>query len=189
VMDDFIYGEPQALDSTGRDAAATDGVYVGAVAGTDAYLAVTSDGDEFRGYVCDGEGLSTWIGAAPLAGATAELVTREGETIGTVTFAGGAATGTVSVAGAEHDFTADEATGDAGLYRATPGAPDAPVSAEPGWVEIGWIVLTDGTQRGVVEQDNLLRRAPRLVPGTTTSVDWGDGSPVTVGVMDPDIDF
>jgi hypothetical protein len=75
----------------------------------------------------------------------ATLVSRKGDSVGTVSFSDDGADGEISVRGQDVSHSAELAKGDAGLYRATRGAWDT-----PGSVEAGWILLADGTQRGAL---------------------------------------
>jgi hypothetical protein len=138
---------------------AVKGVFAGKVQGTDAYIAIVSDGTQAVGYACDGSTVSVWLMQPRLAGARAELLNREGTPIGSVTLAAGTASGAVQVAGASHPFTASLATGKVGLYRNTTGTPD-----QPSYTESGWILLADGSVRGntnFVDPNNLSRPATR----------------------------
>lgn len=73
-------------DGGGGQAASAPGTYVGRLQGTDAFVAVISNGKEVTGYVCDGRRLSMWFGEPDLEGGRAELVSRQGEPLGSVTF-------------------------------------------------------------------------------------------------------
>jgi hypothetical protein len=119
------------------------GFYVGKVSGTDAYIAVATDAKIVAGYLCDGKQLSTWFGHPAVSGGQAALTSRAGASLGSVRFSGTVATGVVSVNGSSHAFSAELATGTAGLYRETSGTKD-----KPGYKETGWIVLADGSIRG-----------------------------------------
>jgi hypothetical protein len=133
-------------------APAAKGVFVGKAGDSGAYVALVSDGKEVTGYVCNGTAETkatdlawVWLKPTSVAAGKATLENRKGETVGTVSFADGAASGNVTVAGQEESYSAELAKGDAGLYRATKGEWDT-----PGSLEAGWIVLADGTQRGAL---------------------------------------
>lgn len=132
-------------DSGGGEAAGVrPGTYLGKVAGTDAYIALIADGDELRGgYLCDSKDISTWLKSAAVDGDEAALASRTDDPVGSATWSGTKVSGTVQVGGANHDFTATLATGDAGLYRKATGT-----FGEAGFEETGWIVLGDGSLRG-----------------------------------------
>jgi hypothetical protein len=129
--------------STGGKQAATQGVYVAEVTGTNDLIALVTDGTRLSGaYLCIPSATSQWIKPAPLQGGKAALVARRGVVLGSAQFSGDTATGTVN-AGGERNFTANLASGDAGLYRKTSGT-----SNEPGFSETGWVVLPDGNTCG-----------------------------------------
>lgn len=90
-------------------------------------------------YLCDGQTVSQWL-REEVSGQEATLIA--GDTSVDVTIADNSVSGSVTLAdGASRPFTADPATGDAGLYRAE-------------WTLAGadyvvdWVVLADGRQRG-----------------------------------------
>jgi hypothetical protein len=64
----------------------------------------------------------------------------DGEAVGTVSVAEDIAVGTVEFAGSKRRFSAEPATGDAGVYRLAAENPDEE------WD--GWVVLNDGTYTG-----------------------------------------
>ena len=146
-------------------AVAAKGAFVGKVDGTDAYVALVSDGSRVLGYVCDSKKLSRWIDVSTIRDGTAALATRTGDDLGEAMISGSRASGTITIGGQPHAFRAAPASGKAGLYRA------ARVDREDGKlgngeVEAGWIVLPDGTQRGATNTGTtstvLVKSAPRL---------------------------
>lgn len=93
-------------------------------------------------YLCDGRTVSIWI-VDEAAGAEASVA--RGEARIDLTLADDAVTGTVALPGAEpRPFTAEPATGDAGLYRAEWTLAGADYM-------VNWIVLADGRQRGSLD--------------------------------------
>jgi hypothetical protein len=123
----------------------TAGVFVAEVEGTEAQIALVTDGASLGGgFLCVPKGGSSWIRGAPLEDGTVELVARREESLGEATFDGDTASGEVSVAGGPHSFSAELAAGKAGLYRTTSGK-----AGEPGFSETGWVVLPDGSVCGV----------------------------------------
>lgn len=56
--------------------------YVGAVEGTEAYLALVTNGREVTGYICDGAQLSMWFAETEIRNEAAELVCRRGQALG-----------------------------------------------------------------------------------------------------------
>jgi hypothetical protein len=150
----------------GGSSAPKDGSYVGKVDGTDAYIALVTGSGKVAGYICDSASISVWIPAATISGNTASLVSRKGVAVGPVTWSGTTASGTLTIDGISHPFTAELATGDAGLYRAVQGTP-----GEAGAVEVGWVVLPDASQRGTITSfTNPISTfdAPKLDTSSTT---------------------
>ncbi len=132
-------GQPTA--STGIAAA-----WTGKVDGTDAYIAIASNGTELMAYVCDSQSVAQWFhGEAgkdklDLVAGTVDLSNETAKLIATLTQ--DSATGTVTLAdGQTHTFTATKATGDGGLYRS-----EETVNNEQ--LVGGWVVLNDGQLRG-----------------------------------------
>jgi hypothetical protein len=122
----------------------TPGVFVGNVEGTEASIALVTDGQRLTGaYLCIPHGGTSWISPGPLVDGKSELVARRRVSLGEASFAGDQATGEVTVGGAPRSFSAGLAAGKAGLYHTTSGTAD-----EPGSTETGWIVLPDGSVCG-----------------------------------------
>jgi hypothetical protein len=149
-------------DDDGDSAGPPEGSFVGAVEGSDAYVAVVSNGEEVvAGYLCDGRKVSTWIDRSAIEGGKAELVDRQGQRIGEATFDSDAASGEIEADGETLAFSAERAEGEAGLYRQAEGRRGAPA-----FVETGWIVLADGSVRGATTKfiksgsDFLVQPAP-----------------------------
>ncbi len=136
-------GDDADTGSAQGDGAPFETHYVGAVEGSDAYIAIISSGSEVAGYLCDSEQVDTYFGKAELSEGVADLTDRDGAQIGSVTIADGAATGEIDVAGEELSFTAEAAAGEAGFYWEVDREDDEPVA------ETGWVVLADGTFRGI----------------------------------------
>src|SRR5437016_3842046 len=71
----------------GERAGAAKGSFVGKVSGTNAYIAVASDGRGIAGYLCDGKRVSIWFGSSAIAAGRAKLVARQGgRVLGEVAF-------------------------------------------------------------------------------------------------------
>jgi hypothetical protein len=160
-------GGDEASKSGGSDA--LEGEFVGTVEGSDAYVALVSNGDELvSGYLCDGKGVSTWLERSQVVHGSAELRDRKGARVGQVELVRDRASGEVEVGGRALAFSAAPAEGEAGLYREAVG--DA---GEPGFTETGWIVLADGSVRGATtkfidqESDFLVEPAPPRGSGAT----------------------
>jgi predicted small secreted protein len=136
--------DDETTATAGRTQPVGAGVFVGRVDGTDAEIALITNGQHLSGaYLCSPNG-AVWFRPATFAGGAAELVPRSGETLGEASFAGEGASGTVDVGGGSHDFSAELATGKAGLYRTASGKPES----EGGVSETGWIVLPNGSKCG-----------------------------------------
>jgi hypothetical protein len=121
----------------------TAGVYVAPIGATGDSIALVSDGGRLSGaFLCIPKSTSQWIKPSPFTGTKAPLVARRGTLLGSATFAGKSAKGTVE-AGGKQPFTATLATGKAGLYRTTSGTAN-----QPGFKETGWIVLSNGQTCG-----------------------------------------
>jgi hypothetical protein len=127
----------------GATGAVTPGVYVNQVKGTNASIALVTDGHRLSGaYLCIPQQTPQWIKPAPFANGKVPLVARRGVILGSAKFTPNGATGTIKAQGTD-SFSAKLATGKAGLYRTTSGT-----SNQPGFSETGWIVLPDGSVCG-----------------------------------------
>jgi hypothetical protein len=160
-------GGSASAPSQAKNAVALKGTFVGKVDGSDAYIALVSDAKRVLGYVCDSKRVSGWLDVAVIRGGTAILSSRGGKALGQATFSADGVSGEVTIGGARRAFSAQPASGDAGLYRA------AHVRRQDGTlgkgeIELGWIVLPDGTQRGGLNTGTtskvLVQSAPRLDP-------------------------
>lgn len=153
--------------SQAKDSVALQGTFVGKVDGSDAYIALVSDTKRVVGYVCDSKRVSGWFDVAAIRDGTAKLSSRGGTALGQATFSADGVSGELTIGGARHAFSAKPSSADAGLYRA------AHVRRQdgtlgPGEIELGWVVLPDGTQRGGLNTGTtskvLVQSAPRLDP-------------------------
>ena len=135
------------LVACGREqtSSSPSGSLVGTVDGTDAFIAlVPQENNSLIAYMCDGQTISVWFrgerngGEEDLAAATGARLqaSLEGDT----------AAGTVTLAdGQTYAFTASLASGEAGLYRAEE-------TLDGNNYVGGWIILNDGSQRGLVNR-------------------------------------
>jgi hypothetical protein len=145
--------------------APTEAVFTGRTSDNAITLAVGIKNGRAAGYLCDGSKVEAWLEGA----ATAEKVTLRGRDPSTVVEAKVSEQGlfgTITVAGADRPFAAKAATGPAGLYqskRVLNGITS----------RIGWIVLPDGTQVGIRNENGVRTPAPRLDPATAEAVDGG----------------
>jgi hypothetical protein len=168
-------------DGAGAEAAPA-GIFVGTVEGTDAYIGIKSDGEEVGGYLCNGkrgvsedELVSVWLDESDLADGEAELTTREGEAVGSVTVTDAGVSGEVEIDGESHPFSAEPASGETGIYREARGAP-----GEPGSREKGWIVLADGSVRGAKHTGGA-----NIADGTSNTFKPLSSTPPSTGFIDP----
>ncbi len=159
-----------AGDAAQAKSSAAKGTFVGKVDGTGAYLALVSDGTRVLGYVCDSKQVSSWIDVASIRDGRAGLSSRSGAALGEARFSDGRVRGSITVGGDEHAFSLDLASGQAGLYRAAR-VQQKDGKLGDGELEVGWVVLSDGTQRGGTNVGTTTKvavnPAPRLSPNTT----------------------
>lgn len=131
---------PELDDPAGRQARTT---YVGVVAGSNAYVAVVVGRRDVVVYVCDGRKLAAWFGGAR-RGARLTGAGRGGLRL-VATRAGRTLTGSVTIAGRAHRFSARQAVeGRSGLFRASELIPGHRRS-------IGWIIDVRKGVRGAVK--------------------------------------
>lgn len=139
-------------------AANIPGAFVGAVPGTDAFVAITTKGGTSLSYACDSKQVASWF-KGPVTGNALDLTAANGDKLKATLSATGA-TGTLTMAGKDFPFTAAPSTGDTGLFRAEQTVDGVNVVG-------GWIVSADGQQRGAVhgQQDKRddITPAPQLV--------------------------
>ena len=137
---------------------AAPATYVGALPGTRVLVGIATNRSRIRAYACDGRDVGTWFDGTIKDGA-AVLTAAGGQRL-ELKLGDGSASGSVTLGdGRERAFEAGAAEGDAGLYRGTHKRNVA-----------GWIVLADGTQRGVFGTPTNFTAAPRI-----TSKAIGDG--------------
>jgi hypothetical protein len=143
------------------------GTYVTAVPGSNAFVAVVVGKTNVAAYVCNGgQGIAQGF-SGRRSGNRVQLSAAHGARL-SATLAGGAATGTVTLAGARTlRFSARPAGGRAGLYHASGGRP----------VKASWVVLPDGRQRGTLA-------GSRVNPLVGTALVRGTGT-VQVAKIDP----
>lgn len=137
------------LAACGGQPTATTGIasaWTGKVDGTDAYIALASNGTELMAYVCDSQSVAQWFhGEAgkdklDLVAGTVDLSSDTATLVATLTL--DSASGTVTLAdGQAHTFTATKATGDGGLYRSEQSVNNETLIG-------GWVVLNGGDLRG-----------------------------------------
>ncbi|WP_290054885.1 hypothetical protein, partial [Amycolatopsis solani] len=143
--------------------------YAGRVTGGGASVAVSVRDGHAIAYLCDGKKVEAWLqgvttgGKLDLKGAKNTALTGS--------FDATAVTGTVTASGKTWQFTAPVAKKPAGLYRATP-------KVKGQQAKVGWIVLPDGSQVGVLAvlaTGDDATAAPALDPAAGTAT--VDGAP------------
>ena len=125
------------------------GSFVGKVEGTDAFVGIVADedADEALAYVCDSAGITEWFHPGVRNGDEFSAVSPDGSVL-VATGGKDAFEGQVILADGAHAFTADKATGDAGLFRLQQTVDGTDYLA-------GWVELPDGTFRGDVTRTGL----------------------------------
>jgi hypothetical protein len=132
------------LGAGSAGAESSRGVFVGRVAGSQAFVAVAIGHGKVRAYLCDTRRLAVWFPAGTFRAGRAELNTAGARLA--VRLASGHVLGKATLAdGRVHRFRAVRATGAAGLYRAVKTVHGRRYLA-------GWVVLRGGAQRGATEK-------------------------------------
>lgn len=149
-------------------AAGIPGSFVGAVPGTDAFVAITTKGGTALSYACDSKQVASWF-KGPVTGNALDLTAANGDKLKATLSASGA-TGTLTMAGKEFPFTAAPSAGDAGLFRAEQSVDGVNVVG-------GWIVNADGQQRGAVhgqqdKRDDITPAPPLMVTQKQANNTW-----------------
>ena len=152
-----------ASDDDGARAERAVGAFVGTLMGSDAYVAVVAGKRNVVAYVCDGErGVAQLFSGgragdrfeARAAGARIEAeISRDG------------ASGRVALAGAATPkrFAAEPARGNAGFYRRV-------LEVDGRELRLGWVVRSDGSQRGASTSSGTVSTAPSLQIASGTFV-------------------
>lgn len=151
---------PLALCGCGQDIApAPEPVegYVGGVDETDAFIAIVTGERDAMAYVCDGDNeIFEWFDGPHDGPADLALDNAQGGSL-SASRVGDAVLGEVTLAdGTTHSFTAEAASGEAGLYRVLG------EEAQAAELQAGWIVDNDGSQRGALRRRRVFEPAPRL---------------------------
>lgn len=150
-------------------AAVNNTAYAGRTSGNEATIALAVKDGKAIAYVCDGKGVEAWL-QGTVTGSTLTLNGKTSQVSGTVSDAN--AFGTITVSGKQWPFSAQAVKAPNGLYQ---GRADVKGVVN----RIGWIVLPDGTQTGILNAGGQLRPAPPLDPARPNGVVI-DGVPVTV---------
>ncbi len=148
----------------------TEAVFTGRSSGNELTLAVGVKDGRAAGYLCDGRTVEAWL-EGTLTGDQLSLHGRNADTGVTATVDQRSLLGMVTVAGTVRPFSAQIATGPAGLFESRR-------TVEGITTRIGWIVLPDGTQVGIRNNGGERSPAPPLDPITLSAVE--DGKPLPV---------
>ncbi len=144
----------------------TEAVFTGRTSDNAITLAVGIKDGRAAGYLCDGSKVEAWL-EGDVSGEDVTLHGRDPSTVLEAKASERGLFGTITVAGADRPFAATFATGPAGLYqnkRVLNGIT----------TRIGWIVLPDGTQVGIRNENGVRTPAPPLDPATAEAVDGGE---------------
>ena len=170
-----VTGTPAAAPSTPPASAApapppptaapavTEAVFAGRTSGNEMTLAVGVKGNRAAGYLCDGKKVEAWL-EGDVKGNTLTLHGRDASTSVTATVDRDALHGNVTLGGATLPFSAQAATGQAGLYQSRRVLNGIAT-------RIGWIVLPDGSQVGIRNNGGARAPAPTLDPTTAQARD------------------
>jgi hypothetical protein len=131
-----------------KQSAADAGTFVGTVDGTTVNIGLVVKDNRLAGFACSKKEIAAGypkkasfaLAPVDLTGNKATLQTDDGTEVGSVAISGDNATGKLDVLGYTQPFTAERATGDAGVFRLP-----AEKEGEP-WT--GWVVLNDGSFTG-----------------------------------------
>jgi hypothetical protein len=149
-------------------------VYAGRSSGNEVALAVDTDGSKATAYVCNGKTIEAWLQGS-VQGSQVALTGKNGASLAG-TLSGLAMFGTVTPsAGVSFPFSAELAPRPAGVYQAR-------IAVNRLATRIGWAVLPDGTQLGVVVSGTTKSPAPALDLGNGSFV--LDGASFTAAPVD-----
>jgi len=129
-----------------------EAMYSGDATGSDLAIAVAVKGKQASAYLCDGDDVEDWLKGTADAGKV-ELTSKNGESGLTAELKGKRLAGTVEFRGNSLPFSIAVAAPPAGLYR-----------GENGKTTIGWIVLPNGQQVGISNENGEESPAPMLDP-------------------------
>ena len=133
---------------------AVQAVYTGRSSGNQVTLAVVTQGGKATGYVCNGRTIEAWLQGS-VHGNQVSLAGKNGASL-SGSLSGLAMFGTVTAgAGLSFPFAAALSPHPAGIYQAR-------IAVNGLATRIGWAVLPDGTQSGVIVAGNAKTPAPAL---------------------------
>jgi hypothetical protein len=162
---------PAAAAPAAEAPAVAEKAYAGRSSGNEVTVAIAVKNGRAVGYICDGKRVEAWLEGS-VSGSDLSLKSADGKStiVGTVDEA--KSLGTVAVGDKEWPFAAKDAASPAGLYEGR-------ASVKGVLNRIGWIVLPDGTQTGMLKAGTTEVTAPVLDPAHPESV-MVDGVPVAV---------
>ncbi|WP_439379443.1 hypothetical protein [Amycolatopsis lexingtonensis] len=142
--------------------------YAGRVTGGGASVAVSVRDGHAIAYLCDGKKVEAWLQGVTTGGKLDLKGAKNAALTGS--FDATEVTGTVTSSGKTWQFTAPVAKKPAGLYRAAP-------KVRGQQAKVGWIVLPDGSQVGILAAGDDATAAPPLDPAKGSATI--DGAAVT----------
>jgi hypothetical protein len=131
--------------------------FVGQIAGTDIFMGLTTRGGQVFAYICDGQKTGQWFRGTVNANGTLHLRADSGAQLN-AQISSSRATATLELPQRRpYQVALVEASGDAGLYRAT---------RQNGATKIvaGWVLLSSSAQRGLMEVNGVRLPVPPLNP-------------------------
>jgi serine/threonine protein kinase len=158
-----------APTSDAADPVLTEAVFTGRTSDNAITLAVGIKDGRAAGYLCDGSKVEAWLEGA-VDGGKVTLRGRDASTTVEATASRQGLFGTITVGGVGRPFSATAAIGPAGLYQSKRVLNGIAT-------RIGWIVLPDGSQVGIRNENGVRTPAPRLEPAAAVAVDGGASVP------------
>jgi hypothetical protein len=152
--------------------------FLGRISGTDAFVAVVTDGDRITAYACDGaeNGIADSFNGFAHDASNGSLtlssedsgalltIQADATTLPAVLSSGGSLAGSLQTTdGQSHDWSGDPASGPGALYHSDDTLPDG--NGGEGW----WIVLNDGDVRGSYGQREVNPFLGRTTVGMTVA--------------------
>ncbi|WP_312030082.1 serine/threonine-protein kinase [Actinomycetospora sp. TBRC 11914] len=151
-------------------ATVADGAFTGRTSGNEVTVALATKGGHVAAYLCDGKKVEAWF-QGTVSGTTVHLTSGDGSLVD-ADLSADSALGTMTVDGRTLPFSAERSAPPAGLYEASSGS-----------AKIGWIVLANGKQVGILQDGATASPAPALDPATMSTV--VDGRPVGAARVEP----
>ncbi|MCE3552392.1 serine/threonine protein kinase [Pseudonocardia sp. RS11V-5] len=156
---------PVAATPTRQTPVVGEAVYTGRTSGNELTVAIGVKDGRVAGYLCDGKAVEAWLEGT----IDGDRVVLHGGAQGTSVEATAdqlSLLGTVTVGGVQRSFSAQVAKDAEGLYQSRRTV--AGIATR-----IGWIVLPDGNQVGIVKRGDVRSPAPQLNPVTRQATDGG----------------